>query len=76
MNDNALPIAGANIFDDAGNTIGGVTSSTISPILSNAAIGLAMLKRPHFAPGTKLLIPAEGANRAAIVVELPFRCQE
>jgi folate-binding protein YgfZ len=68
-----LPIAGTQVFDEQqGNTIGVVTSSTVSPVLSNAAIGLAMLKRPYFAVGTKLKIPAEGAIRDASVVELPF----
>lgn len=68
----ALPIAGASIFDPQQNRIGQVTSSTISPILSNAAICLGMLKKPFFAPGTKLLIAAEGQMRTAHVVELPF----
>ena len=72
MDDDALPLAGTNIIDDAGNPIGGITSSTISPVLSNAAICLGIVKRPHFANGTKLKIPAEGAIRAGTVVELPF----
>src|SRR5205807_8530340 len=38
MDSDALPIAGAKIFDDASNEIGGVTSSTLSPVLSNVAI--------------------------------------
>ncbi|MCY0616935.1 glycine cleavage T C-terminal barrel domain-containing protein, partial [Klebsiella pneumoniae] len=57
---------------DKGNEVGGVTSSTMSPVLSNVAVGLAILKRPHFTPGTVLQVPAEGAIRAANVVELPF----
>src|SRR2546423_11719344 len=73
MGDDALPIAGAQIFDArGGEVIGGVTSSTISPVLSNAAICLGIVKRPHFNTGTKLTIPAEGAMRGASVVELPF----
>ena len=67
-----LPIAGAKIFDDAGNEIGGVTSSTVSPILSNAALCIALVKRPHFTIGKTLTIPAEGQMRQGTVVELPF----
>jgi len=67
-----LPIAGAKLFDDKGNEIGGVTSSTLSPILSDSAIGLGYVKRPFVAPGTKVRVPAEGALREASVTELPF----
>jgi folate-binding protein YgfZ len=73
METDALPIAGAQVFDETqSNVIGVVTSSTISPVLSNAAICLAMLKRPHFSPGTKLRIPAEGAVHSGQVVATPF----
>ncbi len=72
MESDALPVAGAKIYDDQQNEIGGITSSTISPILSNAAICLGIAKRPFFAAGTKLTIPAEGAMRVGDVVELPF----
>ncbi len=72
MEDDALPIAGSQAFDAQSSPIGVITSSTVSPMLSNAAICLALLKRPHFAIGTRLQIPAEGAMRWATVVELPF----
>jgi folate-binding protein YgfZ len=72
MADDALPIAGSKIYDEAGNEIGGVTSSTISPVLSNAAIALGIVKRPHFNVGSGLAIPAEGQMRKAMVVEVPF----
>jgi folate-binding protein YgfZ len=73
MESDALPIASAQVFDgqNAG-PIGMVTSSTISPLLSNTAICLAMVKRPYFAPGTKLRIPAEGSIRTGMVVQPPF----
>ncbi|HTW95027.1 MAG TPA: glycine cleavage T C-terminal barrel domain-containing protein, partial [Tepidisphaeraceae bacterium] len=67
-----LPLAGTGIFDEQSNGIGGVTSSTMSPILSDAAIGLALVKRPFNAIGSTLVIPAEGAMRTAKVVGLPF----
>jgi folate-binding protein YgfZ len=67
-----LPIAGAPLLDEQQNQVGVVTSSTVSPILSNAAIGLGYVKRPHFADGTTLHVPAEGAIRKAAVVKTPF----
>lgn len=72
MEGDALPIAGAKIFDDASNEIGGITSSTISPVLSNAAICLGYLKRPFYDIGTAVNVPAEGAMRKGTVVQLPF----
>jgi glycine cleavage system aminomethyltransferase T len=72
MESDALPIAGSNVFDAADNAIGAVTSSTISPMLSGVAICLAYVKRPHFAVGTKVRLPAEGAMRSGEVVGLPF----
>ena len=72
METDALPIAGATIQDDQGNAVGAVTSSTISPILSNAAICLGYVKKHFVAPGTVLTIPAEGAMRKGKVTALPF----
>jgi folate-binding protein YgfZ len=72
MESDALPIAGTKIQDADGNEIGGVTSSTVSPILSNLALCLGYLKRPHFNVGTVVQIPAEGAMRKGVVVETPF----
>jgi len=72
MEGTALPIAGAQIFDGDQSVIGAVTSSTISPILSGAAIAMGMVKRPFFTVGSALRIPAEGAVHEARVVELPF----
>jgi folate-binding protein YgfZ len=72
MNDQALPMAGAPIVDAAQNQVGIVTSSTISPVLSNAAICLGMAKKQFCAVGSTVKIAAEGAMRDAAVVELPF----
>lgn len=67
-----LPIAGEHVFDDKQNQIGAVTSSTMSPVLSDAAIALAIVKKPFFETGKVVYVPAEGAVREAKVVELPF----
>ena len=72
MSDDALPIAGAAVTDDAGETVGGVTSSTVSPLLSNVAVALATVRKNFVAAGTVVNVPAEGAIRRAVVVELPF----
>ena len=72
MADDALPIAGAQIYDDQNNSIGGITSSTMSPVLSNAAICLGYVKKQFIAPGSVVNIPAEGSIRRAVATELPF----
>jgi folate-binding protein YgfZ len=72
MQNDALPLAGSKIYDDQQNEIGGITSSTISPVLSNVAICLGYVKKPFFTTGTKVRIPAEGEIRDAQVVALPF----
>jgi folate-binding protein YgfZ len=72
MENDALPLAGTKIYDDQQNEIGGITSSTISPVLSNVAICLGYVKKPFFATGTNVHIPAEGTMRTAQVVDLPF----
>jgi folate-binding protein YgfZ len=70
--DDALPIAGAPVFDDQSNTVGGITSSTISPVLSNIAIALGFVKKPFIPVGSVVNVPAEGKIRRGVVTELPF----
>jgi folate-binding protein YgfZ len=72
MREDALPLAGAPIVDDHQNQIGGITSSTISPVLSNASICLGLIKAASSAAGSQILVAAEGAFRPATVVDLPF----
>ena len=72
MADESLPIAGALVYDDADNQIGAITSSTVSPVLSGAAICLAILKKGFAAVGTIVNVPAEGQIRKASVATLPF----
>ncbi|HWP40598.1 MAG TPA: glycine cleavage T C-terminal barrel domain-containing protein [Tepidisphaeraceae bacterium] len=73
MEADQLPIAGSEIFGGAEqNVVGVITSSTVSPVLSNRAICFGQVKRPYFATGTKLLIPAEGALRSGTVGPLKF----
>jgi folate-binding protein YgfZ len=72
MASDALPIAGATIFDANDNAIGAVTSSTVSPMLDGVAICMGFVKKPHFAVGTTVHIPADGAMRTGTVIGLPF----
>ncbi len=65
-------MSGNGIVDLAENSVGMITSSTVSPVMSNAAIALGYLKRPHFAVGTKVRVAAEGGMREGEVVGLPF----
>jgi aminomethyltransferase len=76
MTDDSLPIAGAMVYDDNDNQIGGITSSTVSPVLSNAAICLGYVKKAFTLVGTVLTIPAEGQMRKGSVAELPFVKEE
>ena len=71
MEEDALPSAGVEVEVD-GQPVGIVTSSTLSPVLSGACLALAMVKRPHFQPGTRVTVPAEGRRAAGTIVELPF----
>lgn len=69
----ALPIAGAAVFDDAGNQVGGVTSSTISPVQSRSAICLGLVKKAFAVDGKMVSVPAEGSLRPAkISTKLKF----
>jgi folate-binding protein YgfZ len=72
MDGDALPLAGAQVFDNETHQVGIITSSTVSPVLSNSSICLGLLKRPFFNVGTIVSIPAEGGMRRGTVVELPF----
>jgi folate-binding protein YgfZ len=72
MENDALPIAGAQVLDRDGAVVGGITSSTPSPLLGNVAICLAMVKRPYFATGTTLTVPAEGKLHFGVVTDAPF----
>jgi len=72
LDDDSLPVAGAQVYDEAGNAVGGITSSTISPVLSRAAVCLGFVKKPFFEEGTVVQVPAEGQMRKATVVKTPF----
>ncbi|MDX2117611.1 MAG: glycine cleavage T C-terminal barrel domain-containing protein [Planctomycetota bacterium] len=70
-----LPVTGAPVFavpaggdaSVAPPVIGAVTSSTISPMLGARPACLAQVKWEYVAPGTKLMVDAEGTMVAATV---------
>jgi folate-binding protein YgfZ len=65
-----LPGAGDRVVsaaDPEGNAVGAVTSSTISPMLSAAPVFFAMLRDAETAPGTRLVVEAEGRRVPATV---------
>lgn len=68
--DTPLPGTGDRVFspqDPEGNPIGVVTSSTIAPMLSAAAVAFAMLRDAETAPDTQVLIQAEGRKAPGVV---------
>ncbi|MCE9589949.1 MAG: hypothetical protein K8S99_05435 [Planctomycetes bacterium] len=76
--DDRLPIAGAQVFEPAeaagvsGTVIGGVTSSTLAPMLGGKAVALAMMKWGKHRAGTRAAVPAEGGMAPAVVQGLSF----
>lgn len=61
-----LPERGAPVTDEAGATVGEVTSFAASPTLGKP-VGLAILKRAHAEPGSRVLV----GGRSAKVVQRP-----
>lgn len=67
MADDNLPMAGSVVYDDAGNQVGGITSSTISPVQSRRAVAFAIVKKLFAVEGKQVMVPAEGKMRPATV---------
>jgi aminomethyltransferase len=71
MVDKGIPRHDYLIKDAAGNTIGKVTSGTMSPLLS-IGIGLGYVTTLHAAPGTDIFIDVRGKALKATVSKLPL----
>ena len=71
MERDRLPVAGAPVYagrdEEPGDSIGHVTSSTLSPMLGSQPIGFAMLRSAHASPGQTLFVSAEGEHCPATV---------
>jgi folate-binding protein YgfZ len=76
-----LPVAGSQVFErnadgSMGPQIGAVTSSTLAPMLGAAPIAFAMVRTAFAAPGTTVLVNAEGKQCEAAVGPLRSWPQE
>jgi folate-binding protein YgfZ len=67
-----LPIAGTLVQAPDGDVIGGITSSTNAPLLSQHAIAFAMVKWGKHRKGTAIQVGAEGKLIDGTVSELKF----
>ncbi|MEM9420596.1 MAG: glycine cleavage T C-terminal barrel domain-containing protein [Planctomycetota bacterium] len=65
-------VAGAQVLEpgEKEKIIGGVTSSTASPLRGQAGIGMAVVRWGRHKPGTKVMVPSGGRLIEAEVVEL------
>ncbi|NOY97397.1 MAG: glycine cleavage system aminomethyltransferase GcvT [Chlorobi bacterium] len=71
MLEKAIPRHGYEIVNENGNTIGTVTSGTMSPVL-NKGIGLGYIAKEYSAFGTKINVKIRNKLMPAEVVKLPF----
>lgn len=71
MQEKAIPRHGYAVVDAEGNTIGRVTSGTMSP-MKKVGIGLAYVAKPHFKIGSEIFIQIRNKNIPAQVVKIPF----
>jgi len=71
MIDKGIPRHDYLIKDAAGNTIGKVTSGTMSPVLSTG-IGLGYVTTENANPGTEIFIDVRGKGLKAMVQKLPL----
>jgi folate-binding protein YgfZ len=77
----ALAVAGSQVFEHdedkrakapRGGQVGGITSSTLSPLLGRAGLAFAVMKWGRHKPGTKVAVPVEGEMVEAEVSALYF----
>ena len=72
LTEKGIPRAGYEIMNDAGETIGKVTSGTISPMYKKG-IGLAYVKPEYARADTNFYVIIRDKKVSAKVVKLPFR---
>lgn len=71
MQEKGIPRHDYEVVDAEGNTIGKVTSGTMSP-MKKVGVGLAYIDKPHFKVGSDVYIKVRNKNLLAKVVKLPF----
>ena len=67
MQEDRLPVAGAEVQAEAGEAVGSITSSAPAPMLGSACVAFAMVRFASGEPGTRLRVAAEGEWTAASV---------
>jgi len=76
FDDDRLALSGSEVMttkaDGTGETVGAITSSATSPMLSGHAIAFASVKWGRHNAGTKVMVPAEGEMVPATVAGLKF----
>ncbi len=70
MLDKAIPRKGCDIIYN-GNSIGNVTSGTMSPMIKNG-IGMGYMEKSHYKIDSELIINIRGKLKKAKIVEPPF----
>ncbi|HEX7038851.1 MAG TPA: glycine cleavage system aminomethyltransferase GcvT [Trueperaceae bacterium] len=71
MVDRAIPRQGYRVLDRDRNTVGEVSSGTLSP-LTRESIGFAWVDAAHAEPGSRLWVEVRGRPMGAVVVKPPF----
>lgn len=71
MEDKGIPRAGYEILDEKGNTIGKVTSGTMSPCM-NLGIGMGYVSKPFSKSETEIYIAVRNKQLKAKVVKQPI----
>jgi aminomethyltransferase len=71
LDERGIPRHGYDIVDENGNTIGNVTSGTMSPCLQKG-IGMGYVPLSFIKPGTKIYIQVRKKAIPASIVKLPF----
>ena len=72
LTERGIPRTGYEITNEKGDTIGHVTSGTMSP-LTKEGIGMGYIRPEYAEIGTKIAIRIRNKDIAAEVVKLPFR---
>ncbi len=67
MEEDRLPVSGAEVTSPEGEPLGTITSSSPAPMLGSACVGFAMVRYAAGEPGTRLRVAAEGDWATAVV---------
>ncbi len=71
MEERGIPRHGYEVVDENGNTIGTVTSGTMSPMI-HKGIGMAYLDKPYWKEGSEIYIKIRNKTTKAVVTRPPF----